>query len=159
MEFINGKDLEIAKALNPANTVLILSGGVFQQMQLQGVLDYLAGAQVTTDTTLRQEGMAADSAAVREYVDGKWVPVTVSLTAAGWSNNQQTVAVANVTADSAATSVIVAPAPAADNYVAYNDSGVRCTAQGAGTLTFSCDSVPSTALTVNVLVRRDSYDL
>lgn len=159
MEFINGKDLEIAKALNPANTVLILSGGVFQQMQLQGVLDYLAGAQVTTDTTLRQEGMAADSAAVREYVDGKWVSVTVSLTVAGWSNNQQTVAVANVTADSAATSVIVAPAPAADNYAAYNDSGVRCTAQGAGTLTFSCDSVPASALTVNVLVRRGSYDL
>ena len=53
MEFINGKDLEIAKALNPANTVLILSGGVFQQMQLQAVLDYLAGAQVTTDATLR----------------------------------------------------------------------------------------------------------
>lgn len=159
MEFINGKDLEIAKALNPANTVLILSGGVFQQMQLQAMLDYLAGAQVTTDATLRQNGMAADSAAVREYVDGKWVPVTVSLTVAGWSNNQQTVPVANVTADSAATSVIVAPAPAADNYAAYNNSGVRCTAQGAGTLTFSCDSVPSTALTVNVLVRRDSYDL
>lgn len=159
MEFINGKDLEIAKALNPANTVLILSSGVFQQMQLQAVLDYLAGAQVTTDATLRQNGMAADSTAVREYVDGKWVPVTVSLTVAGWSNNQQTVSVANVTADSAATSVIVAPAPAADNYAAYNNSGVRCTAQGAGTLTFSCDSVPSTALTVNVLVRRDSYDL
>ena len=159
MEFINGKDLEIAKALNPANTVLILSGGVFQQMQLQDVLDYLAGAQVTTDASLRQEGMAADSAAVREYVDGKWTAVTVSLTVAGWSSNQQTVTVANVTADVAATSVIVAPAPAADNYAAYNSSGVRCTAQGSGTLTFACDSVPSVALAVNVLVRRDSYDL
>lgn len=159
MEFINGKDLEIAKALNPANTVLILSGGVFQQMQLQDVLDYLAGAQVTTDASLRQEGMAADSAAVREYVDGKWTAVTVSLTVVGWSNNQQTVAVANVTADSAATSVIVAPAPASDNYAAYNSSGVRCTGQGSGTLTFICDSVPSVALAVNVLVRRDSYDL
>ena len=159
MDFVNGKDPALCGGLNTSCTVLILHDGVFQQMQMQDVLNYLAGAQVTTDTTLRQEGMAADSAAVREYVDGKWTPVTVSLTVAGWSNNQQTVTVANVTADSAATSVIVAPDPAADNYAAYNNSGVRCTAQGAGTLTFSCDSVPSTALTVNVLVRRGSYDL
>lgn len=159
MDFVNGKDLTLCGGLNPSCTVLILHDGVFQQMQMQDVLNYLAGAQVTTDTTLRQEGMAADSTAVREYVDGKWTAVTVSLTAAGWSSNQQTVAVEYVTADAAATSVIVAPGPAAENYAAYNDNGVRCTAQGDGTLTFSCESVPSAALTVNVLVRRGSYDL
>ena len=159
MDFINGKDLAQCGGLNTSCTVLILHDGVFQQMQMQDILDYLAGAQVTTDDTLRQEGMAADSVAVRSYVDGKWAMSTVSLTVAGWSSNQQTVTVANVTADKTATAVIVAPDPAAENYAAYNDSGIRCTAQGANSLTFTCESVPSTAISVNILVRRDSYDI
>ena len=112
-----------------------------------------------TDTTLSFNGAAADSATVRAYVDGKETFQTVTLTAAGWSNKKQTVAVADVTADEAATHVIVAPDPAAENYSAYNKAGVRCSAQGAGTLTFECEKVPSAALVVNVRVRRDSYDI
>ena len=73
--------------------------------------------------------------------------ISVSLTVANWSNNSQTVSVTGV---SASNSVIVSPAPASiDDYVA---GGIKCTAQASGTLTFTCTTTPSTAISVNVLV-------
>ena len=48
------------------------------------------------------------------------------------------------------TVVIVAPAP--DSLEAYAAAGVRCTAQASGKLTFTCQSVPTAALTVNVVI-------
>lgn len=73
------------------------------------------------------------------------VPVTLS--ASGWANNQQTVTVTGVTADN---TVISGPAPA--SHAAYAESGVYCSAQAANALTFTCDSVPSADITVNVAV-------
>lgn len=78
------------------------------------------------------------------------LPVTcteVTLPAAGWQNNAQTVTVSGVTADSA---VVVSPAPS--SFEDYNEAECRATAQGAGTITFSCGSTPSGALTVNVMI-------
>lgn len=72
---------------------------------------------------------------------------TASLTVAGWSNNRQTVAVQGVTASN---SVVVSPD--ASSFTAYGESGVYCSAQAANSLTFSCESVPTAALTVNVLI-------
>lgn len=72
---------------------------------------------------------------------------TVTLSTSGWSANAQTASVADVTADSI---VVVAPAPASRK--AYIEADVYCSAQGNGTLTFSCEDVPSTALTVNVQI-------
>lgn len=56
---------------------------------------------------------------------------TASLPVASWSSNAQTVSVTGVTASN---HVIVTPDPA--SYVEWGDCVVRCTAQGAGTLTF-----------------------
>lgn len=72
---------------------------------------------------------------------------TASLTVAGWSNNEQTVAVQGVTTNS---SVIVSPD--ANSFTAYGEAGIYCSAQAANSLTFTCESVPTTALTVNVLI-------
>jgi len=73
--------------------------------------------------------------------------ITVSLVVANWSNNSQTVTATGVTASN---NVIVSPAPASiDNYVA---AGIKCTAQGSGTLTFTCTTTPSTAISVNVVI-------
>ena len=73
--------------------------------------------------------------------------ITVSLVVANWSNNSQTVTATGVTASN---NVIVSPAPASiDNYVA---AGIKCTAQGSGTLTFTCTTTPSSAISVNVLI-------
>lgn len=72
---------------------------------------------------------------------------TVTLSASGWSENAQTASVADVAADSI---VVVAPAPASRK--AYIEADVYCSAQRNGTLTFSCEAVPSAALTVNVQI-------
>lgn len=72
---------------------------------------------------------------------------TASLTMAGWSNNQQTVTVQGVTTNS---SVIVSPD--ADSFTAYGEAGIYCSAQATNSLTFTCESVPTAALTVNVLI-------
>ncbi len=72
---------------------------------------------------------------------------TVSLTVAGWSNNKQTVAVQGVTASS---SVIISPD--ADSFTSYGEAGIYCSAQATNSLTFTCENVPTTVLTVNVLI-------
>lgn len=72
---------------------------------------------------------------------------TVTLSTSGWSENAQTASVADVTADSI---VVVAPAPASRK--AFIEADVYCSAQGNGTLTFSCEDVPSAVLTVNVQI-------
>lgn len=73
---------------------------------------------------------------------------TASLTTSGWSSSMtQTVSVSGVTSSN---TVVVSPAPA--SYAAYTEANVRCTAQASGKLTFTCDTVPTAALTVNVLI-------
>ena len=74
------------------------------------------------------------------------VNTTITLTAAGWSSNTQTVSVTGMTADGV---VMVSPAPADQS--AYTSAGILCTAQAAGSLTFTCDTVPSGDLSVNVV--------
>lgn len=76
-----------------------------------------------------------------------YTSIAVTLTAANWSSNTQTVNVAGVTASNA---VIVSAVPA--SYLSYSEFGVYCSAQGAGTLTFTCDSAPDIDLIVNVLI-------
>ena len=73
--------------------------------------------------------------------------LTVSLTVANWSSNTQTVTATGVTASN---NVIVSPAP---SYVsAYTEAGIICTAQASNSLTFTCETVPTSAITVNVLI-------
>ena len=74
---------------------------------------------------------------------------TVTLTAAGWRKGEQTVTVTGILADSSAQIVDVCPAnkPSADRWAA---AGVWCTSQAANSLTFSCDSVPTEDINVNI---------
>lgn len=94
----------------------------------------------------------ATHAANKGYVDGKLSFVTVTLPASRWAGNVQTVSVSAVTAD---VSVTVAPDPSIDdNYTAYTECGVRCTAVGNGTMTFKCTDVPAANLAINVAVHK-----
>ena len=72
---------------------------------------------------------------------------TASLTVNGWSSNAQTVTVSWVTASNY---VIVSPAPA--SITDYTDAKIYCSAQWSNSLTFTCDSVPSSAITVNIMI-------
>ena len=64
---------------------------------------------------------------------------TVTLTASGWSNNSQTV---NVAGMNTTKTVLVS------NNSDYN---IQCTGQGANTLTFSCETVPTGNISVNIV--------
>ena len=71
----------------------------------------------------------------------------VTLSAGGWSEENQTVALPGMTAN---TTIIVAAAP--ENYDPYAKAGVYCSAQGADSLTFSCKSAPEGDLRANILI-------
>jgi len=74
------------------------------------------------------------------------VNITVTLAVADWSSNTQTITVSGIKADSV---VFVSPAPASASD--YASAGILCTAQAANSLTFSCTTTPSNAITVNVV--------
>ena len=73
--------------------------------------------------------------------------ITVTLTTAWWSSKSQTVSATGVTASN---TVIVSPAPSSINDYASNS--IYCESQGSWTLTFKCNTVPSDAISVNVLI-------
>ena len=75
------------------------------------------------------------------------IVTSVSLLASNWSNLSQTVSVSGVTASN---TVFTTSSPA--NHEAYGESGVYCSSQANGTLTFKCEDVPKVELIVNVLI-------
>lgn len=72
---------------------------------------------------------------------------TATLTTAGWSGNSQTVSVTGITANN---DFFCCAAPA--SFTAWNKAGIRPTAQGAGTITFSTDKTPTANVTVNIII-------
>lgn len=73
-----------------------------------------------------------------------------TLTTSGWSSNQQTVSVAGIT-----TTSIVITTCAASNRQAWLDAEVYCSAQGTGTLTFTCSETPSENIIVNIVIMEE----
>lgn len=107
---------------------------------LAGKVDVVSGKQLSTNdyTTTEKNKLAGLTAPM-----GK----TVSLTAAGWSNKAQTVSVSDMTASSI---FFVTYTPA--SRAAWVEADIYCSAQGAGTLTFTCSTVPTEAITANVVI-------
>ena len=75
------------------------------------------------------------------------VNTTITLVAADWSSNTQTVNVTGMTATG-----VVFPCPIPADQADYTDAGIICSAQAAGTLTFTCDTVPSNDIDVTVVM-------
>ena len=114
-------------------------------------MDYLplSGGTLTGPLVLPGNPTENLHAAPKQYVDAlKPKTITVTLPASGWSNNQQTVTATGVTANNAVT-----PSPAPESWEAAGAAGVRCTAQGADSLTFACSETPTEDLTYNVLIQ------
>lgn len=94
-----------------------------------------------------------DAAYFMSREDGalKSVGSTVLLNNGNWAQSgsayTQTVAVAGVTADSN-----VVTSPSATGWVKSQENNVRCTAQAAGTLTFTADSIPDASIYFNVII-------
>ena len=109
-----------------------------------------SGSTMVTSQLTENSNAIATTAFVHGLVDGlKPKRVSVTLPASGWNSSAktQTVSVAGVTATA---NCIITAAP--DSYMAYAEAGVRCTAQGAGTLTFACETMPTADVAANVLI-------
>lgn len=82
----------------------------------------------------------------------------VTLTAASWdtSTKTKTVEVAGIDADESKQVIYVMPYSA--DTQAYKDAGIQMSAQAAGKATFTCDSVPTSNISVWVVLE-DVYDV
>lgn len=92
----------------------------------------------------------------KTYVES-WAPVykTVSLLSSNWNNNEQTLSINGVTADSI---VVVSPYPTDRDYRLYAVNHIRCVSQRDNTLTFRCSSTPTETMMVNVAVYHGSTE-
>nr|DAY17211.1 MAG TPA: tail fiber-like protein [Caudoviricetes sp.] len=112
----------------------------------------LSGGTLTGALTLNGEPTEDLQAAPKQYVDAlKPLARTITLTAAGWSSNAQTVTVSGVVASE--TAQLIAPTPAIASQSAYYEAGIMCTGQAANSLTFTCQTVPTSNLTVYVVIQ------
>lgn len=88
----------------------------------------------------------------KAYVDSKSpTSVTITLSSSSWSNNTQTVTVSGVSATE--TAQLITPTPAIASQSAYYEAGIMCTGQAANSLTFTCQTVPTSNLTVYVVIQ------
>lgn len=91
-------------------------------------------------------------AANKSYVDSKApTSVAITLTTSGWSSNTQTVTVPGVVASE--TAQLITPTPAIASQSAYYEAGIMCTGQATNSLTFTCQTVPTSNLTVYVVIQ------
>ena len=98
------------------------------------------------------EPTTAKGVANKSYVDSKSpTSVAITLTTSGWSSNTQTVTVSGVSATE--TAQLITPTPAIASQSAYYEAGIMCTNQGTNSLTFTCQTVPTSNLTVYVVIQ------
>lgn len=148
---LGGSSESVATENYSANTFKVANAnGNFEMMSADGTIptdrftttpvadgSYVPTVTISSGVATRTWGAAGGGA----------TSATGTLVAASWSSSTQTI---NVTGVTASNNVIVAPAPASQ--ADYTSAGIMCTAQGAGTLTFTCTSTPASDLTVNVLI-------
>lgn len=130
------------------NALGVTAGVVMGRIDAGGVV-YLCKDDTTLqgwhDLTVEDAKQAA--LAEIEAKQDKHTTATATLATGSWASSAQTVSVSGVTANN---TVIVAPAPASVDV--YSAAGIKCTAQAAGKLTFTCKKTPTAAVTVNVIV-------
>jgi len=159
--FFNGEHLpELLAAINAAAQG-ISSDGVDGSLIIDGSvtsdkLSNTEGSEAVSTDVIQDEAVTKEKLeqSVQDAVDavsGKasFTNTSVTLASDGWTNNSQTISpVTGVKADN----VVVATSAEDDtSYTAWTNCGIRVVLQGYQSLTFKCRSVPSTAVTVNIL--------
>ena len=113
---------------------------VYCSAQAEGSLTFTAKTKPSVDLTANLIIVTLPEGATA-------VANTCSLTVAGWSSNTQTVSIEGMAADRIA---IIGPVVGSIDVCKTN--AVYCSAQGNGTLTFKCQTTPSAAITMNVIM-------
>lgn len=92
-------------------------------------------------------------AANKSYVDSK-LPLlrTATLTTSGWSSNSQTVTVNGVLADESLQEINLAFG-SKESAPIWAAAGCWCSAQGANSLTFTCDAVPTGDISLRISIK------
>lgn len=140
------------KALSSNITLDADDVGALDQTSADARYLQLSGGTMTGALTLNGNPSADNQAANKAYVDSKAPKyVSVTLSASGWASNSQTVTVQGVVADE--TAQLIMPVPALASQTAYYEAGILVTGQAANRLTFTCSTVPSSNLTVYVVMQ------
>lgn len=134
-----------------ANGTISVTPGLTQSEADERYLQ-LSGGTLTGALTLNGEPTEDLQAAPKQYVDAlKPLARTITLTTSGWSSNTQTVTVSGVVASE--TAQLITPTPAIAFQSSYYEAGIMCTNQGTNSLTFTCQTVPTSNLTVYVVIQ------
>lgn len=86
-----------------------------------------------------------------EKLDRAVSSTLVTLTTAGWSNSTQTVSVPGVSANEG--DQLITPVPDIASQSAYYNAGIRATGQAANSVTFTAATVPTTNLSVYIVIQ------
>lgn len=124
----------------PSDKDAFAFSNVYCSAQTEGSLTFTAKTKPATDLTANLIIVTLPEGATA-------AANTCSLTVAGWSSNTQTVSITGMAADR-----IVIIGPVADSIDVCKTNAVYCSAQGNGTLTFKCQTTPSVAITMNVIM-------
>ena len=124
----------------PSDKDAFAFSNVYCSAQAQGSLTFTAKTKPATDLTANLIIVTLPEGATA-------AANTCSLTVAGWSSNTQTVSLTGMTTDR-----IAIIGPVADSIDVCKTNAVYCSAQGNGTLTFKCQTTPSVAITMNVIM-------
>ena len=154
-DYVIGKDAVDAAIKSAQDTANAAAGAVNQHGNEQdnphGVTAEQVGARPTTWTPTADEVGARSDTWLPTILDigaqAQHRSATVTLAAANWVNNKQTVAV-----DFATSSNTIFPSPDPAHYELYVENGVIATAQANGSVTFLCERVPDADIVVNLAI-------
>lgn len=112
----------------------------------------LSGGEITGPVYTEEAPISDYQLVNKGYVDSK-APTynSFTLTTSGWSSNTQTVTVPGVSASE--TAQLITPVPKNTAQSAYYEAGIMCTGQAANSLTFTCQTVPTSNLIVYVVIQ------
>ena len=122
------------------------------QEQADGRYLQLSGGEITGPVYTEEAPISDYQLVNKGYVDSK-APTynSFTLTTSGWSSNAQTVTVPGVSASE--TAQLITPMPKITSQSAYYEAGIMCTGQAANSLTFTCQTVPTSNLIVYVVIQ------
>ena len=131
----------VATAQSTADTANTTAGNALSKAETNA--SNITAMQANVDTCL------SDIATLKTSKQKALVGSSVQLPNSGWntSSKTQTVNVSGVT-----TTSLLWIGPDGGSWTEYGTCGVRATAQGEGTVTFQCDTIPTGILTANIII-------